>query len=492
MFLAFEFSCFSSNGVLENLLEDIAKESKIVHKILRKKEIVTLYVEADEEGLGLFADKLSMSLPLSIFYKPTGVSVVDSMPKDEQVIPKMDNEVLFTPKKLATFEFECADLVDKIMAGLCVEINGCNIGKIESLPSLVDDFEVVATDLSVVQKMVLAQENELYALATLERPSIRFRVNAVYESKAILPANRVVLRLADSLELFCVCLALFEKGVEFLYMTNNDKKASLQISVLENNEIFVVNGQSPVLGAIDKVDVASHRIFASLIAKHGLYYAFPTAFYFSKKHNDAILHYSKENGMLELVTFPLPSSFEELFSEIEKSGDSARRLVENYRTAFPELYANILKMQMPDMPKSLYSLLKIASIVLGMSSDFEGAAEVLIGNAEDFGGLKGPRIDYYLQNKESLNSPFNYLRFIKSAMSFKLAGTDDITLSFGYMESLAYFISDMADTHKENLNASHIAILGSLFSVKRLSDLCVKNLAPNHTICFTKDLPIDN
>ena len=176
MFLAFEFSCFSSNGVLENLLEDIAKESKIVHKILRKKEIVTLYVEADEEGLGLFADKLSMSLPLSIFYKPTGVSVVDSMPKDEQVIPKMDNEVLFTPKKLATFEFECADLVDKIMAGLCVEINGCNIGKIESLPSLVDDFEVVATDLSVVQKMVLAQENELYALATLERPSCCFKI----------------------------------------------------------------------------------------------------------------------------------------------------------------------------------------------------------------------------------------------------------------------------------------------------------------------------
>jgi hydrogenase maturation factor HypF (carbamoyltransferase family) len=130
-------------------------------------------------------------------------------------------------------------------------------------------------------------------------------------------------------------------------------------------------------------------------------------------------------------------------------------------------------------------------MVLGLSETFESAVEQLIENAEDFGGQKGPRIDYFLQKEDALSSDIDYVRLVRSGISYKLAGTDNTTLSFGYMESLSYFISDLCDTHKENLLTSKIALGGSLFGYKRFSEMIAKNLKPNHTICFNKELPID-
>ena len=77
-------------------------------------------------------------------------------------------------------------------------------------------------------------------------------------------------------------------------------------------------------------------------------------------------------------------------------------------------------------------------------------------------------------------------------MSFKLARTDDTTLSFGMMEALAYFLSDMSDFCINNLSAQRIALCGSMFASKRLTEIACKNLQPNIQICLNRELPIDN
>ena len=112
-------------------------------------------------------------------------------------------------------------------------------------------------------------------------------------------------------------------------------------------------------------------------------------------------------------------------------------------------------------------------------------------NAEDFGGQKGPRMDYHLQKSDALSSDFDYVRLIKSAMSYKMAETDDVTLCFGILESLAFFLSDQSDAHKEGILSARIAFGGSLFGYKRLSEMVIKNIKPNHTICMNRELPIE-
>lgn len=553
MILAFEFNYVSNNGILENLLKEIANDFGISHKIIRKDSIVTLFVEADEADLGTFADTLSASLPLSIFFKSSSVEVVDTMSDAMEVIPPLAYTIEFTPKILASvdnpnspyylspfisasrvnvtlcqndnelldgsdaksYEAVYDRLAELIANGENVAIqtkNGSYVyGKIENSASCSQTLEVIATDLSVVERMVVCRENEIKALASLERPAIRFKVNALFAQKGILKESRMILRLADDLFMYQLSKRLFSKGVQFLFKaTTQNCKASysvqfdvklqaiepLLVSVLENGAILIVKGSdyasSTLKASLEKFDEPSHGAFASIMQEHQLFDATSSCFYLSTLHNDRIMHYSKEHGMLNLIEISLPTSFEELFAEIGRSSPNAERLVANYKEQFPEVYAKAIETIISsDTPKSIYSLWKIVAMVLGLSETFESAAEQLIENAEDFGGQKGPRIDYFLQKEDALSSDIDYVRLVRSGISYKLAGTDNTTLSFGYVESLSYFISDLCDTHKENLLTSKIALGGSLFGYKRFSEMVTKNLKPNHTICFNKELPID-
>ena len=550
MILAFEFNYVSHNGILENLLKEIASDCGIIHKIIRKESIVTLFVEAEETTLGAFADTLSASLPLSIFFKSSSVEVVDAMPDEAEVLPSLSYNAEFTPKNLASvdspssphylspilgekelhvslfqddkellhvntsagYETLYKSVAELISSGENVSIQTKNgsfvFGKIENSTEY-KEFEVIATDLSVVERMVVCRENEIKALASLERPAIRFKVNALFAQKEILTQTRVTLRLADDLFLYQLSKQLFAKGIGFLFKASSCKASHrvmlsatqnalepLTISVLENGAILILKGtdyaSTALKASLKKFDEPSHAAFASIMQEHQLFDATSSCFYFSTLHNDRIMHYSKEHGMLNLVEISLSSSFEELFAEVERSSESAERLVSNYKEQFPEIYAKAVAITIPsNTPKSVYSLWKMMAIALGLCDDFERAGEQLLENAEDFGGLKGPRIDYFLQKEDALSSDLDYVRMLRSGMSFKLAGTDNTTLSFGYMESLSYFISDLADAHKENLMSTKIALCGSLFGYKRFSEMLIKNLKPNHTIYLNKELPID-
>ena len=556
MVLAFEFQYISNNGVLEQLLKNIALDFGITHKIIKNGSIVTLFVEASSEKLGEFADILSASLPLSIFFKSSSVQVVESIPQEEENLLPCAFSIEFTPKILSNIKdknslaylnpfvisssLDALVLLEEGKELLCAKeandfeklyeqvsnfISECKnieiktksgnytFGKIENLLSLglCDNFEVIATDMSVVERIAVIRENEIKVLASLERPSIRVKVNAFYASKGILPTNRIKLRLADDLLIHLICEKLFAKGVHFIYKTKSsnlpcktvltfDKTTPfiepLEVAVLENGEILLVQGKSyaspKLVESLDKFEDYAHASFASIMHEHDLFDNKSSCFFLSRFHDDKIMNYSKEHGMLDLTHFKLPHSFQAIFDEIEKTGKSGVTMVENYKNSFPDIFARALLIEIPqNTPQSIYSLWKIVSIILGFSEDFESGAQVLIENAENFGGKKGPRIDYFLLKEEALISDFNAIKCIRSGMSFKLAGIDDTTLSFGYMESLGYFLSDMSDFYKENLLNEKIALGGSLFGYRRLSELGCQNIKPNHTICLNRELPIE-
>ena len=56
-------------------------------------------------------------------------------------------------------------------------------------------------------------------------------------------------------------------------------------------------------------------------------------------------------------------------------------------------------------------------------------------------------------------------------MSFALAGADKKNISFGLIESLAFFISDMRDILKDELGCVGAVLCGDLFSTKSLANL---------------------
>lgn len=557
MILAFEFTYLSQNGVLEHLLKENCLDFGIEHRILRDDTRVTLFVKDSESRLGAFADYISVNLPLSLFFKSSTVYVTEDFPNEEHALPVLTVYPFFTPKAISNIEsskavsylspyqvFEIgkdeltlfdatkkcfiassaesleklySDVVNAICEGKKVRLRTISgefvIGSIENASDItaLHGVEIVPTDLSVIEKMVVIRENEVKALGTLERPAIRFKINAVFTQKEIVNVERVYLRLADEWILHHLCKRLFACNVPFIFKvpaslveaelsieTNCvlEQSSALEVCVLENGEIIILKGEryasKSVLENRKKFDEASHGAFASILQEHHLFSENSSCFYLSTCHDDRFMHYSQEHEMLNLTSFSLPLNFEALFSEIAKSSKSAERLVAHYKEAFPEIYQNALIQIIPqNAPKNIYTLWSIASVLLGFSNTISSGAQTLIMLAEDFGGQKGPRMDYFLQKEETLVSDFDYVRLFRSGMSFKLAGTDDATLSFGYLQSLAYFISDTADYYKENLLSQKCALAGSLFGYRRLSEMVYKNVKPNHTICFNRELPVD-
>jgi len=561
MILAYEFEYVSNNLVLESFLKVISEEFGAKYTICREKSITTLYIDEDEQKQHEFADFLSQNLPLSLFLKSSNAKVADSIKgkeldfietaislpftkkaiesaKDSNSLclfnPYVPNEVgAISLDKDITLTLESANgikmannpeayhdiytsVASAINRGERVKIKTPNgfftFFKInnENLKDM-EEFEIIPTDLSLVQKMVNLRENELMALASLEKPIIRAKVNMIYEAKKILPVNRVKIRKANTLFLEFICEELYNMGVEFIakssdkfsfscfldYNANLPKIPDIEISVLENDEIFVLKSNeyasNKAKQGLDKFDEGYARQFASILKERNLFDNKTGFFYFSKKYDDKIAYHDLKKGMLSLVDFPTFSSIEEIFNTIASQDESGKKLIENYKKTFPDIYKTMKKINIPKkIPNNFHSIFAFISLILGFSNTYEVATEKLIENAEDFGGSKGVRIDYRLQDADKLHSDFNPYRLIRSAMSFKLAGTNDLTLSFGVIESLSYFISDYADSLKETLNCDKIALGGSIFGYTKISELVAKNLMPNHNIYFNQELSIDN
>ncbi len=560
MILAYEFEYVSQNLVLENFLKVISEEFGVAYEIHRRDTLTTLYVNADEQKQHEFADFISSNLPVSLFLRSSNAKVVDSITGEKIKISNTAIFLPFTKKSLElardekspyfnspfvpnevgeyknikdiSLKFESkngivigsdskgySDIyrrVAKVLAdGEKVKIDTPNgnftFFRVEkgSLDGL-KHFEIIPTDLSLVQKMVNLKNEEIEALATLEKPIIRAKVNMVYESFGILPTKRVDVRLANTLLVQFICEELKKNGVEFLVKSSDllashyrlscdldiPKIPDIKISVLENGEIFILNttkySSQVLLKGLNKFKEPSIKQFVSIIKERDLFEKKSSCLYFSKRYSDSILYHDDKKGVLPLVDFPKFPNIAEIFRTIKKQDESGAKLVKNYKKEFLELYKSLQKVKIPKKGvNNLFNTLSFVSLIVGFSDNFKDAAEILIQKAEDFGGQKGVRIDFKLLEEEKINSSFDPYKLLRSAMSFKLAGTDDMTLSFGVLESFSYFISDIADAHKESLGSEYITLGGSLFSYPLIAQLCAKNLLPNHKICFNKELPIE-
>ena len=151
--------------------------------------------------------------------------------------------------------------------------------------------------------------------------------------------------------------------------------------------------------------------------------------------------------MLKITT---PSSFDEIYKNINQN------LLNNFKANFT------LKTGEIRASNSFYALFNIIKEILNFDDE-------ILELSDDFNLQKGVRISYKLINKNELD----VFGLISSAMSFRLAGASKQDIAFGVIESLAFFIGDMCDILRAELDCQGEILCGSLFSTKSLSRLCV-------------------
>lgn len=475
MILAFKFDCFKEPAFLAPFLCSLAGELK--HSISCKDDQICLKVSGSNEELSALADRASAILPYSLFIKHSEVNTADELDEANELkeikfgtlspsqaaaflangkailnesgtlsLSKFDGEITLDNfnEKLKT----CLNLL-KNGKSICVEQDE-NLYEI-SLGVNFDAIFLMPVNLKELPKIFIADDRAQIALASFEKPLLALKTTAIYRQNHDGAPLFFDVMAPNDLFLYALCEQLNKEGFSFLSVSVKEQKSALsRLILLENSALL-----SPFFYTKDEEFELSYLGEVALGLK------------FSKFSDDEICLLSK-SSKTQLLFLPKFSSFEEIY-ELIRAEDGGERLFENFSKE------RVLPSGKFSSNASFFSLFCIAGRLLGTSSEFKKAGENLLLMAADFSGQKGVRIDYKMKDDFGLDG----VKFVKSIISFILAGAGEKNISFGCTESLAHFLSDFSYEKRDKFKIKNVTLSGDLFYNKVVSNLIKKHLNPN-------------
>ncbi|QOY53980.1 hydrogenase [Candidatus Sulfurimonas marisnigri] len=543
MILEFSFSHSSSSLVYEKIMLNTLKLFSIEGKLVKNGDELFLYVESeDSDELENFANKLSLELPHSIFLHEAGAKVVYDMPSESFTLPQTPKrEMPFCPKCLNEVMNESDDnyyniftecdvcgygldsqsksdketfvnIAKSINDGLVAEVDTFYgkyyVGKLDQKCNDLD-FDVVCYDLLTVQSYTNATNSEIVALGAIEKPLIRVKTNLLFKTDFEDIQNELIrFKLADDFVLHLLMSELHILGINLVFITKDKMPSKVKLDlvksvkefepievVVSDKHIAILKGNKglPYKELGEKVLIPHIGAFFSVIKEHSLLEKTVIGVNLSKDYHNDILIYSKKFGTIEYLSFKFGfGSIQEVFDAIAATDETGEKLVNNYKNKFSEHFKDISKIVFDEKDFNVYKLWGVVSIILGFSkdSDLVKSAQILENFAVTFMGDKGPRIDYKLNRIDS-KVFIDPLMTVRTAMSFKLAELDQLSLSYGVIESFAEFISAQLDEIKAQMKSDSVVITGSLLQNRHFFSKLSKEVSVNHNLCFNKELPVD-
>ena len=320
------------------------------------------------------------------------------------------------------------------------------------------DF-LLASDIKSCTSIFVCQNEILRLLASLEKPLISLRINALYRNKFKIDKKDFKLCLARNLFSFALGFELFKQDIKFLNV-KKVKEFNKDFELLNFSELVILQGFDffdenfkELIFSKDDKNMARISYLIS-IHKNALILEL------SKDYDDLLI--IKENNFLKLF---LPKNSQELFAEISKD-ETGAKLLSNFKQKFKLFKADF------KLKNNFYSLFGIIALILGLDDEPLNAVEKLLQMADESKLLRGVKIDFSLKDDKS----FDYARCVRSVMSFMLAGVQSENIAYGVLESLAYFLRDTYDELRAKKLCESAIISGSLFENKALLKNTLKHL----------------
>jgi len=541
MILEYKIDFRAKSQIYEKIFVRLLKKYSLDGKILRDGFVSKFYIKI--ENTNLFEDFLtefSQKLPNSIFLYSSEVRVIDKMPDGELILDEVKTPMPFCLEcfKKATdktssdyyniftqcdicgydiydenknYEDDFKQIAKLIKNGENIKIDTFRgtftVGK---LTNNLDDFayDIIAYDYTTISTYTSAKDYELKALASIEKPFVKLKINLKFKTDVAELKNELVrFKLPDDFVLYFLMYELRSYGIDMIFITKDDipykehikfvkpqPQESIEV-VVSPTHIALVDSHKKITNDtfFNSTDILpAIDIFYSIIKQYRLenMYKNIAGVYLDKQEQSMILIHSEKFGAVKYLLFEFEvKSMQDLFDSIASIDESGKKLAQNYKNKFAELYSRIVDIKFEKDRFNIYELWGILSIVLDFTSDtsVEKASKVLEENVMLFLGERGPRIDYKLIKGNNITKidPFKLFR---SAMSFKIAGVDNSTLSYGIVESFIEFISAQLDETKENMGIEAVTFSGSILQNNVVFDKLSKETSTNHNIYFSTSL----
>lgn len=543
MILVFELEYRSNSEVYERLFFEAISSHELEGTISRNNFLLKLYVEADtKEQLESFVNDFTAHLPHSIFLYANDARIVDEMPDVKYKSEVTDIlQLPFCPKCLSkaldrnssdyyniftscnacgygkdgenkSYEEEIKEIAMFVKHGDTVDISTFYgqhvIGQLSPICDSIS-FDVIAYDMATIEKYTYVEKHELVALASFEKPLIRLKTKPQLSiDYATLNTELIRFKLPDDMLLQLLMEELHKLGIDIVFITSTEIPANKQRLLLESEKtkepIEVVASEEHLVITRGKKGLPEFPVnieqvnpslgmFYSVIKEHSLGHENIAGVILSRKHDSIIFSYGAKYGTVEYLHMKFGlESMADTFEQIVATDENGKKIISNFKNKFPEHYEKISKIVFKNHVSNIYDLWGVVSIVLGLSNgnNLSRAAKTLEQNSLLFLGDKGPRIDYKLISQDG-KVYLDPLMTIRTAISFKLAGVDPLTLSYGVIESFLEFLANELDEMQQSMDVSAIAMAGSLFDNKRIFAKVSKEIGKNHKLYFNNQLPVE-
>jgi hypothetical protein len=452
----------SESEYFAGFLQAIAEQSDIDARIEKEKKHINLFLDdTDIEALERFSQNSQKYLPHSIFIGEIDTSRVDEGFEKSSLRTKSYN-ISLCPK--------C--LMDLKNSSTCTHYSN------EQSEALLDDQNeyrenykhgdtLLLTDPSKIDELFLMTEDEIKTLLSIEKPTLKVSIKDE-TLKSLSAKSFINIKSPSTLKSILISSEAKDKGVKYLFFKETP---GLKVSVTQKDILVVKDsiGVSTPLELLDEESVVNR--FLNITKEAGISRAIAVNMS-SQKGIDFLVSDKKETKrVLKLGAFSLSDTLNTMHLDEKKS-----RLLNNLEKKYPHILKELESHPQYDVFASICAVLELDA------RDFE----TLSDKSMEFHGNGGLKIDTFFKEEG-----FDYVSFLGSIISFKLAGSDAHFLAYSIFEALADMAISTLTQLKQRYNISNFIMMGDMFENSVLHSRILSKLSLANPY-FPKGIALDD
>jgi len=460
----------SNSKYFAGFLQSMIKESGIVGSVSQSEGSIVIRLEEDDEkALNEFGILTSKYLAHSLFMGDIQTINVETHSRDAEVTSPTYN-IAVCPKCLER-------LIDPSSSDYLNDAIKCKHYSNEADQDFYDEkyysphysegSDLLVVDPNSIGKLFIMTEEEMKALFSIEKPTLKVTIKD--ETLKELTGKKFInIKSPHSVKSNLVALNARESEVEYLFFEHSD---DLSAVVVQQNTTVIrdVRGVSKPLENLNS-DPVTNRFLN--ISKEAVYEASIGANL--SERNGISFVVSNEEGVKRVINFQNSCS-KEIF-QLMAEDENKSKLLLNFESKYPQIMQGLRE-------NEAYGVFEIIAVILELK---EKSFEAVSDKSLEFHGNGGLKIDANFKD-----GGFDYVSFIGSIMSFKLADTDEHYLAYSIFEALGDMTITTLNQLKTKFKLENFVMMGDMFENSVLYSRILSKFSLNNPY-YSKGFAIDD
>lgn len=461
----------SKNRYFGGFLQALVDESGIKASVEQNdKEIVLLIDDGDEKALAAFSMLTTKYLPHSIFIgdiKSEGANVEIKPSKFES--PAYN--IALCPKCLEALADPASQtyLDDSIK---CTHYSNSEVYESSDntiySPHYSEGNTVLVVEPKNINNLFIMTEDEIKALFSIEKPTLKVTIKDE-NLKELTGKNFINIKSPFDMRSTMVALNAKESEVPYIFF---EDLHDLKVVVVQKN-ITMIKETKGLQGELEDLSSESDLNRFLNISKEAGFNKNAIGASLSLEHGISFMA-TNELGSKKVLTiqhFVLQDVLEQMRADDKKS-----KLLLNFEKEYPKIIEEMNSNPEFGMFETLASILELKN------KNFETVSD----KALEFRGNGGLKIDTFFGELG-----FDYVSFIGSIMSFKLAHTDEHYLAYSIFEALGDMTINTLNQLKTKFKKDNFVIMGNMFENSVLYSRILSKFQLSNPY-FSKEFALDD